>query len=370
MAEQSFQTRMHKEFKRPLLRNWDWQFTFILSLTLIFEVIFISVMARRPIEEYTQAEIARIQEQFANFIMAEEEREGTQVSEFIGTTETAAEPETGETAETETAERPEPEQAQPRSEGRGGEAGTEGGPSGIRETPRQSRQAQAEARRQSREAASRSVSSKGLLGLLTGTGNTATGNAVQDVLGGGINGGGGNRDLDQILSSVDGLQTRGSSGMGGVGGSGSDIGGIRGSRSGGQASIDDLVSERSDLATASMSRRGDLIVENPSDVVGRGNKSANRSPEAIREILLGHIPAIQYCYERELKRNPEFKGKLSVRITVSAEGHVTAAEVLSSSLNTRVDRCILARIRLWRDFKPIDPAEGSITFRQVYTFGI
>jgi TonB family protein len=361
---------MHKEFSRPVFKNWDWQFTLILGLTLVFEVIIIVVMARRPTEEYTQAEIARIQEQFANFIMTEEDRETTRVAEFVGTGETAEQAETEEIAESESTERSEPERAQPRSEGTGGETGGEGRPSGIQEIQRQSRQAQAEARRQSREAVSRSVSSKGLLGLLTGTGNTASGDAVQDVLGGGINGNRGNRDLDEILSSVDGLQTRGGSGLGGVGGAGSGIGSVRGSRSGGQASIDDLVSDRSDLATASMSRQGDLVVENPSDVVGEGNRSADRSPEAIREILLGHVPAIRYCYERELNRDPELKGKLSVRITVSAEGHVTAAEIISSSLNTRVNRCILARIRLWKDFRPIDPAEGSITFRQVYTFGI
>jgi TonB family protein len=370
VAERSFRARMHKEFGRPVLRNWDWQFTFILGITLVFEVVIINVMARRPTEEYSQAEIARIQEQFANFIMAEEDREITRTAEIVSTGETAAQPETEEIEEPAPAESYEAERTPPRSEGRGGEAGGEGGPSGIQEIQRESRQAQAEARRQSREAVSRSVSSKGLLGLLTGTGNTTTGDAVQDVLGGGINGNRGNRDLDEILSSVDGLQTRGGSGLGGVGGAGSDIGNVRGSRSGRQASIDDLVSERSNLATASMSRQGDLVVENPSDVVGGGNKSAYRSPEAIREILLGHVPAIRYCYERELKRDPELKGKLSVRITVSAEGHVTAAEVISSSLNTRVNRCILARIRLWKDFRPIDRTEGSITFRQVYTFGI
>lgn len=370
MAEQSFRARMHREFKRPVLRNWDWHFTIILSLTVLCEVVLITIMARKPIEEYSQAEIARIQEQFANFIMAEEEREATRVTEFIGASETATPPQTEETEEAVSAESPEPEQSTEPSEGTGGDAVGDGRPSRTQETQIQTRQAQAEARRQSREAVSRSVSSKGLLGLLTGTGNTAQGNAVQDVLGGGINGNRGNRDLDEILSSVDGLQTQGGSGLGGVGGAGSEIGSIRGSRSGERASIDDLVSERSDLATASMSRQGDLVVEHPSDVVGRGNKSAYRSPEAIRQILLGHVPAIRYCYERELKRDPELKGKLSVRITVSAEGHVTAAEVISSSLNTRVDRCILARIRLWKDFKPIERTEGSITFRQVYTFGI
>jgi hypothetical protein len=37
--------------------------------------------------------------------------------------------------------------------------------------------------------------------------------------------------------------------------------------------------------------------------------------------------------------------------------------------NERVERCILARIQLWKDFKPIDSEEGDMTFRYSYAFG-
>ena len=43
---------------------------------------------------------------------------------------------------------------------------------------------------------------------------------------------------------------------------------------------------------------------------------------------------------------------------------------MSSTLdNDRVERCILARVLLWKDFPAIDPSEGDVTFRQVYVFG-
>lgn len=374
MPDQYLQRKLYQEFQRPVFQNWDWQLLFICLATLLFEAVFVVFMARRPVEEYSQAEIARIQEQFASFIMAEEEPRAVAEFEPVSTTADAGreEPEVIED-ETGDASSAYESSADAADYDAGAREGVPESTAAARteDTRRRTRQAAAEARRQSREAVSRSVSSKGLLGLLTGSGGAAQGDAVNNVLSGSGNGNAVNRDLDQILSGVDGLQTQGSAGYNGAGGSGSGIGDVRGSRSGGRTSIDDLVSERSDMATASMSRQGDLAMESPSDVIGRGSKSAYRSPNAIREVLLGHVPAIRYCYERELKRNPELKGKISVRITVSADGHVTAVEILSSSINnTRVERCILARIRLWKDFRPIDPTEGSVTFRQVYTFGM
>ncbi|MBN1781435.1 TonB family protein [bacterium] len=369
----SLQEKIKREFSRSLLEDWDRQFVRTLLLTLFLEAVLIVVMVLRPVEEYSQAEIERIQERFANFIISQEEQQVPVTTQISTGAQTAADE--GRSAEEEA------EQERPGTADRTGEEGraeretqAQGGTEGQRgqgEAPRRpDRQAAAESRRQSREAMSRSVSSKGLLGLLTGTGNAAQGQAVDNFLSGSGNGSGGG-DLDQILSSVDGLQTQGQSGLGGPGGTGSGIGDVRGSRSGQRTSIDDLVSERSDMATASMSRQGDLHVENPTDVVGRGNKSAYRSPDAIREVLLNHVPAIRYCYDRELKRDPELKGKISVRITVSADGNVTDAVILTSTLNNeRVERCVLARIRLWKDFRPIDPGEGDVTFRQVYTFGI
>jgi len=225
-----------------------------------------------------------------------------------------------------------------------------------------------EAQRRFREQISREVSDKGLLGLLTGTGSAVQGEAVSSLFSEEGYGEGAGEDLDRVLSSVGGLKTSGKPGAGleGEGGGG----GVRGGRAGKRATIDDLVSDLGGVRSQSLSRKGELKVETPADVVGRGRRSIYRSPEAIQEVLLSHVPAIRYCYERELRRNPTLKGKVSVRITVTPDGSIKDATIVSSTLNNeRVERCILARIRLWKDFRLIDPSEGDVTFRQVYAFG-
>ena len=223
-----------------------------------------------------------------------------------------------------------------------------------------------------RESISREVSNRGLLGLLTGTGSAAQGEAVSGVVTGPGGREGVGEDLDRVLANVDGLKTQGVSGLGGEGGgSGSGTGGgVRGERSGEKATIDDLVSELGTTRSHTVSRKGELSIEAPAEVEGSGRKSVYRSPDAIQEILLRHVPAIRYCYERELKRFPDLKGKVTVRITVAPDGSVKEAVIVDSTLNNdRVERCILARIRLWKDFQPIDAEEGDVSFRQVYAFG-
>ena len=71
-----------------------------------------------------------------------------------------------------------------------------------------------------------------------------------------------------------------------------------------------------------------------------------------------------------MRRNPSLTGKVVVRITVNFQGHVTYVEIVESTLsNERVERCIVTRIRQWKDFEPIDESEGDVTFRQIYLFG-
>jgi TonB family protein len=353
----SLDQKIAREFQKPLFQDLDKRFTGILFGSLIVETVFVILLAVRPIPEYTDKDIARIQERFANFILHETPVKEGDLS--IGTSTTAVSP----------AEEliPEDEAA---SEGHGegeGSAG-EGSGSGREMSPEariEARMASAEARRRAREAISEEVSNKGLLGLLTGTGSAAEGEAVSSLFSGSDDEGLGG-DLDKVLSSVGGLKSQGS-----ATGSGSGSGGsVRGSRSGDKATIDDLVSGLGSAHSESLSRKGELKVESPADVIGRGRRSIYRSPEAIQEVLIRHNKAIQYCYERELKRNPTLKGKIVVRITVNPEGHVTEASIISSTLNNeRVERCILSRISLWKDFPPINPEDGNITFRQGYIFG-
>jgi TonB family protein len=341
--------QISKEFSKPLFSDLDFRFIIIFIVCIVIEVIIVTTMARKPVEDYSEREIALIQERFANFIL---EKKVRKEERGVDTSDDGILPSDDKKEGVEDLE--EGEAAKQIRDGIKSE-----------EIRQKERLAAAEVRRRSREAISRAVSNKGLLGLLTGTGSAASGEASLSIFGDSNARQNLNEDLDHILSSVDGLKSgRGSN-------SGVDnVENVRGTRSDKLATIDDLVADLENAGSESFSRRGDLNVEAPDDVIGRGKKSAYRSPDAIREVLMGHIKAIRYCYERELKRIPTLKGKISIRITVNPEGRVKNVEIVNSTLNNnRVERCIVARVRLWKDFKPIDPGEGDVTFRQVYTFG-
>ncbi len=356
ITTKEFEQRVAREYSKSLFSDFDTHFLVIWLIAIVVEIILVTFMARRPVEEFTAQEIAVIQERFANFVLGESAVRDEPVMGIPTGTGT----ETGEeTGVTETVEETDPGVGDGTSEGSGGT----GDGADTRQMRRVSTQ---EAIRQSRERISEEVSNKGILGLLTGTGTSAEGQAVSGLFNQSSGGAGG--DLDDVLASVEGLQSSGSGGAG-SGGSGG-VGSAKGGRSNRKAGIDDLVTDLESASSQSFSRKGEIMVEAPSELVGRGSRSAYRSPDAIQEVLISHNAAIRYCYERELKRNPGLKGKVSVRITVGADGHVTNAEIVESTLNnSRVERCILARIRLWKDFHPIDNAEGEVTFRQIYAFG-
>lgn len=350
---------MTRFYRKSPFDDLDKIFWFALVGAILIESAIVFVMARRPVDEYSEKEIAQIQERFANFILEQEEEIEAESSTGAGEgaiDEVEDEVGAGDEAEADMAE------ATPET------AGEPETIEEIREARRQARGSTEEAVRESRARIEQQVQGKGLLGLLTGTGSATTGEGVSSSIFSSSRSGS-SGDLDDILGNVSGLKTQGQSGLGSPGGSGS-LGAARGGRSGESATIDDLVSTREGVGTESLERKGDLKVDTPTSFQGGGTKSAGRNPTVIHEVLMGHVKAVQYCYERELKRNPALKGKVTVRITVAAAGNVSNVEIVNSTLNnSRVERCIMSRIRLWKDFPPIDPAEGSVTFRQVYTFG-
>jgi TonB family protein len=96
-----------------------------------------------------------------------------------------------------------------------------------------------------------------------------------------------------------------------------------------------------------------------------------RDPRLVHEIVLAHSPAIQDCYKLALKRRPDLQGKLVVRFTISTDGRVTNAEIVSSTIqDEQLVRCVLKRIRRWNDFPPAPDEYGDVRFVQEYKFGI
>ncbi len=95
-----------------------------------------------------------------------------------------------------------------------------------------------------------------------------------------------------------------------------------------------------------------------------------RTPAALAAVVSSHNAAIQYCYQRELKRNSELKGEIRVRIVVSPRGSVDSVNVLSSTIkNPVVEDCVTGRIKRWNDFGASDPLKGKVAIKQTYVFG-
>jgi TonB family protein len=230
---------------------------------------------------------------------------------------------------------------------------------------REQRRARAQARKSSNKDVAASVGSKGLLALLTSSSSIAEGEQVQDILGDANKS---NKDLDKALSNLSGISVGGTNQEG----DGTGNGTVKGGRTTGGAGIDDLVGGLGEAESSSIERTGDLVVVTGSSSVEGSSTGglAGRTPEEVQAVVLKHNGSIQYCYERQLKRQPNLKGKVVVRFAITPQGTVKAVEVVSSNLgNKKVEQCMVSRIRRWTDFGPIDHSFGDTTIRQVYAFG-
>ncbi len=95
-----------------------------------------------------------------------------------------------------------------------------------------------------------------------------------------------------------------------------------------------------------------------------------RSVERIRRVVMSHNPAIQDCYRRELKENPDLKGKITVRFAIDPEGYVVEAEIVNSTFHLpRLENCIVRRIARWNDFARVSPEQGIVSIKHTYIFG-
>jgi hypothetical protein len=80
--------------------------------------------------------------------------------------------------------------------------------------------------------------------------------------------------------------------------------------------------------------------------------------------LQGRKPAIQSCYERELKRTPTLQGRLVIRFDIDNRGHIGGVGFEDDTLrNSQVQQCISALMRGWvLPFNPEDDVPVSLPF--------
>lgn len=129
-----------------------------------------------------------------------------------------------------------------------------------------------------------------------------------------------------------GLGSRGS-GLGG-GGTARGIGGLGNKGRGGGDS-----NYGTGDGVMGVKRTGDI--RNPggdSIVIGQMDKAV------VDAVVRRHLSNIRYCYQRELQRDPELIGKVTVKFVIAGDGSVSNASTKSSTLgNPAVESCINGR---------------------------
>ena len=89
------------------------------------------------------------------------------------------------------------------------------------------------------------------------------------------------------------------------------------------------------------------ITSSDPEVVGSLDK------ELIRQVIRSHRDQIRYCYETQLARFPNLKGKVAVKFVISAVGSVASSQVAQSTAgNGELEMCVAGRVRTWVFPKP------------------
>jgi biopolymer transport protein ExbD len=64
----------------------------------------------------------------------------------------------------------------------------------------------------------------------------------------------------------------------------------------------------------------------------------------IEEVIRAHLPQIRYCYQRELTKQPDLAGKVTVKFVIGKSGTVSSASTKATTLNNEaVESCVTSR---------------------------
>jgi hypothetical protein len=82
-----------------------------------------------------------------------------------------------------------------------------------------------------------------------------------------------------------------------------------------------------------------------------------------------HQHEIDACYKKIAKNNPNVKGEITVRFSVTSEGKTTGIKIVKNTLNNiNIERCIVEKIRDWQDFPRVHNSESDLVMEKTYSF--
>lgn len=193
-----------------------------------------------------------------------------------------------------------------------------------------------------REKIGKMVAQKGLLKLLGA--DTGSGGAIDDVLGSG----GASNDIASALAGAGGVSVAGADSIG--------AGGHKGGGTGKAAGIGDLATAGG--GKVGLGRKAETHISASVSSSAPEVESSTLDRDAVSRYVKARIKAITACYEKELKLNPNLRGKIAVRITIATTGRVSDTEIDEDTLHSdEVVSCVKAVIRFWHF--PFTPESDS-----------
>ncbi len=91
------------------------------------------------------------------------------------------------------------------------------------------------------------------------------------------------------------------------------------------------------------------------------------SREVINRVIQKHYSEIKYCYEKELSKNPELYGKVTVLFLIDGGGQVGEALVQQTTLaSDPVETCMINHVRRWAFPAPRGGGTVQVTYPYVF----
>ena len=202
--------------------------------------------------------------------------------------------------------------------------------------------------------------SAGILGLLKGRGG-GTGDNASSVFGGSAM-----ANLDQSLSGLQSTGMGDSSGFGGLGVRGGGIGGGGGGLGlGGLGTGGYGRGSGEGYGSVKIGQRGK---QNVQVVKGRTKVVGGLSQEVVGRYIQKYWNQFKYCYERELSKDPNLAGKVTMTFTISGNGRVSDASIIQTSMNNaNVEECVLRVVRRIHFPEPKGGGEVIVTYPFMFT---
>lgn len=170
------------------------------------------------------------------------------------------------------------------------------------------------------------------------------------------------KDLDKVINNVSGLTKTGQTRLGGRRGK-VDGGWNDGYAVGGSGGVDDLLGGLwgGDAGPLGVKAKGGLGLKAPSaSDIDMGQESGQRSTESILRVIRQHTPGLRQTYNKFLKTNPGFKGKITLKFAIAPSGSIVELTVMGTTTGVpEFDSEIRERVRTWR-FEPVKGKSNDV----------